>query len=203
MTLRPDVTIVGGGLAGLTLALQLKSALPTLDIVVTERRAYPVPETTFKVGESLVEVSSWYLDTVLGVGDHLRASHLPKLGLRFFMTDRDNADVGRRPEFGVLTLPHYTFDAAKDGFPGLHLRTYNVDRGRLENHLLERCLEAGVTVLDKSRVTAVALGDPHETVATVGDKRVCECGRAGLSMLPAGSGSWRGGSGSGRSRNTK
>lgn len=63
MTLRPDVTIVGGGLAGLTLALQLKSALPTLDVVVVERREYPVPETTFKVGESLVEVSSWYLGT--------------------------------------------------------------------------------------------------------------------------------------------
>ncbi len=173
MTLRSDVTIVGGGLAGLTLALHLKSALPTLDVVVIERREYPVPETTFKVGESLVEVSSWYLDRVLGVGDHLRASHLPKLGLRFFMTDRDNADVGRRPEFGVLTLPHYTFDAAKDGFPGLHLRTYNVDRGRLENHLFERCLDVGAVVLDKTRVTAITLGDPHETVANVaGQERV-------------------------------
>lgn len=165
MTLRADVTIVGGGLAGLTLALQLKASLPALEVVVLERRGYPVPETTFKVGESLVEVSSWYLDKVLGVGDHLRAAHLPKLGLRFFMTDGDNAELARRAEFGVLTLSDYTFDPAKDGFPGLHLRTYNVDRGRLENHLLERCLEVGVTVLDNTKVAAVTLGNPHEVAA--------------------------------------
>ena len=165
MILRPDVTIVGGGLAGLTLALQLKSSLPPLDVVVVERKGYPAPETTFKVGESLVEVSSWYLDKVLGVGDHLRAEHLPKLGLRFFMTERDNVDLGSRPEFGVLTLPHHNFDAARDGFPGLHLRTYNVARGRLENHLFERCLEAGAIVLDNTRVTEVTLGNPHEVVA--------------------------------------
>ena len=165
MTFRPDVTIVGGGLAGLTLALQLKAALPALDVVVLERRGYPVPETTFKVGESLVEVSSWYLDKVLGVGDHLRSAHLPKLGLRFFMTDRDNGELARRAEFGVLTLPNYAFDPAKDGFPGLHLRTYNVDRGRLENHLFARCLEAGVSVLDNTRVAAVTVGRPHEVAA--------------------------------------
>ena len=36
-----DLVILGGGLAGLTLALQLKKRLPTLDILVLERRQHP------------------------------------------------------------------------------------------------------------------------------------------------------------------
>jgi len=35
---RHDVLIAGGGLAGLTLALQLKDAMPDLDLRVIERR---------------------------------------------------------------------------------------------------------------------------------------------------------------------
>ena len=120
-------------------------------------------------------------------------------GLRFFMTDRDNADVGRRPEFGVLSLPHYNFDAAKDGFPGLHLRTYNVDRGRLENHLVR-----AVSGSRRNRPRQVQGHCRHSWRSarnrrrTWMDRRVCGCARAGLSMLPAGSGSWRGGWVSGR-----
>ena len=84
MTRSSDVVIIGGGLAGLTLALQLRQVLPTLSVTVLEQHRYPVPETTFKVGESMVEVSSWYLREVLGLGNHLIESHLPKFGLRFF-----------------------------------------------------------------------------------------------------------------------
>ena len=38
-----DLAIIGGGLAGLTLALQLKREQPELDIVVLERGRWPVP----------------------------------------------------------------------------------------------------------------------------------------------------------------
>ena len=39
----PDVTILGGGLAGLTLAIQLRNRFPRLDVRVLERRKHPVP----------------------------------------------------------------------------------------------------------------------------------------------------------------
>ena len=165
MTCYSDVIIVGGGLAGLTLALQLRQTLPMLSVTVLEKHRYPVPETTFKVGESMVEVSSWYLREILGLGDHLMESHLPKFGLRFFMSEHDNSDLGCRPEFGPLSSSENIPNKPKKHLPGIHLPTYNVDRGRLENHLLECCRETDIEVLEACKVKSLNLGNPHELVA--------------------------------------
>ena len=56
-----DVVITGGGLAGLTLALQLKQSFADLDILVLERRVHPVPIAAHKVGESTVEIGAQLL----------------------------------------------------------------------------------------------------------------------------------------------
>ena len=56
-----DVLIAGGGLAGLSLAHQLISASPELDITVVEKRKFPVPRAIAKIGESTVEIGSHYL----------------------------------------------------------------------------------------------------------------------------------------------
>lgn len=165
MKLYSDVVIIGGGLAGLTLALQLRQTFPMLSVTVLEKHRYPVPETTFKVGESMVEVSSWYLRETLGLGDHLLASHLPKFGLRFFMSNSDNKDLGCRPEFGPLSSSENIPMKPMKHLPGIHLPTYNVDRGRLENHLLECCRQTNVEVLEACKVKNLNLGHPHEIVA--------------------------------------
>ena len=53
-----DVIVLGGGLAGLSLAIQLKRQDPAIDVAVIERRAHPVREAAHKVGESTVETGA-------------------------------------------------------------------------------------------------------------------------------------------------
>ena len=65
-----DVIVAGGGLAGLTLALQLKQRMPALSITVVERRKHPVPHGAHKVGESSVEIGAHYFENVLGLRLH-------------------------------------------------------------------------------------------------------------------------------------
>ncbi|MEK9877492.1 MAG: NAD(P)-binding protein, partial [Betaproteobacteria bacterium] len=59
------VTILGGGLAGMSLALQLKYKRPNIGITVIEKNSYPVNDTTAKVGESTVEIAAHYFGDVL------------------------------------------------------------------------------------------------------------------------------------------
>lgn len=142
-----DLVIVGGGLAGLTLALQLKRSQADLDIVVLERATYPVPEITHKIGESTVELGSWYLAETLGLRDHLDQAQLRKFGLRFFF-GAEGGDLDRADELGV---------SAAFATP-----TWQVDRGRMENELAERARAAGVRVMDGVRVTRVETGAPQQ-----------------------------------------
>ena len=66
-----DLTILGGGLAGLSLALQVRQQLPDAKITVLEKRQHPVPEAAHKVGESTVEVAAHYFGKVLGLKQHI------------------------------------------------------------------------------------------------------------------------------------
>ena len=83
-----DVLILGGGLAGLTLALQLRRQQPSLSVTVVERRSHPVREAAHKVGESTVEIGAHYFAEVLGLREHLESAQIRKYGLRYFFTDR-------------------------------------------------------------------------------------------------------------------
>ena len=103
-----DVAILGGGLAALTLGLQLKAARPQTSIAILEKRVGPAPEAAFKVGESTVEVSTNYFADVVGMRDHLDAEQLPKCGLRFFFPAGNNEDIALRVEYGSPAIPPST-----------------------------------------------------------------------------------------------
>lgn len=146
-----DVTILGGGLAGLTLALQCRQRLPDAKIVVLEKREHPVPEAAFKVGESTVEVAAHYFGEVLDLKEHIRERQLPKLGLRFFFPAGDNSKIEDRLEVG--------------GKRYAPCPSYQLDRGRLENHLADLCLERGIDFTDQAKIKSISLGsrrEPHE-----------------------------------------
>lgn len=144
-----DVSVVGGGAAALTLALELRRARPTARIQVVEPNVHPVPEITHTVGESTVEVSAHYLRDRLGLGDHLSTAQIRKMGLRMFFSDDHNTDIARRMELGSSSFVPQV--------------TYQIDRGRLENELSRRCLAEGVEITH-GRVSSVHLTDgssPH------------------------------------------
>jgi flavin-dependent dehydrogenase len=145
-----DVAILGGGLAGLTLGLQLKQERPETTIVTLEKRSGPAPLAAFKVGESTVEMSAHYFSKVVGMKDHMDADQLPKAGLRFFFPAHGNTDIARRVEWGAPRWP---------GVPA-----YQLDRGLFENELATRNRAAGVELLDGARVQEVDLASAGHTI---------------------------------------
>jgi len=156
---RYDAVVLGGGLAGLTLALQLRQARPGTRILVLERRPFPVPEAAHKVGESTVEIAAEYFTHVLGLKEHILENQLPKNGLRFFWKSEPNASMEDGLELGWATV--------------LPAPTYQLDRGVFENYLAEQAVQHGITLVDGARVTAVKLGEgtaDHEVTYGLGAK---------------------------------
>jgi flavin-dependent dehydrogenase len=142
-----DVAIVGGGLAGGTLARQLRARLPTLEIGVFERETAP----DFKVGESTVEIASVHLARRLGLSTYLYEHHLPKNGLRFFFDDPDkSAAIEDMSEIGTDALPFHP--------------SFQLDRARLDADLRRMNADDGVLVRTGTRVTGIEPGSatrPH------------------------------------------
>lgn len=137
-----EVAILGGGLAGLTLAKQLLMQRPEIRVAVIEKRNFPVCETTCKVGESTVEIGAHYFGEELQLKKHLTDQQLPKFGLRFFFKDAWQS-LAEGTEVGGSTF----FSAP----------SYQVDRGRLENFLAESVTDMGATVFSGSRIREVEL----------------------------------------------
>ncbi len=157
-----DVAILGGGLAGLTLAIQLRRQLPDVAVTVLERRRHPVREAAFKVGESTVEIGAHYLAEVLGLREHLETAQIRKFGFRFFFSE-GSRDIGRCTELGVSRL--------------LPTPSWQIDRGRFENFLGEHARALGVTFVDGAVVRGIELAEPAP--AQAGDEHVVRYERDG------------------------
>src|SRR6201996_250651 len=149
-----DVAILGGGLAGLTLGLQLKEARPETSIFIAEKRQGRAPEAAFKVGESTQEIACHYFGNVLGLMEHMERDQLRKCGLRFWFPAGDNSQIAERIERG----------------PRAHapVPSWQFDRGRFENYLGERNHAAGVDLFGGSFITNVEVGDPHRVTIVRG-----------------------------------
>lgn len=149
-----DIVICGGGLAGLSLARQLRMMNADWSILVLDRLKRPLPEITFKVGESSTEIGSHYLGHVLGLEEYIEEQHLEKLGLRYFykpdqvepaLPGQSRDDLSAYAELGL-----YTYPPAK---------SYQVERGKLETHLRNLVVEDGVTLLEGVQIRDIDIRD--------------------------------------------
>ena len=142
-----DVVIIGGGLAGLTLALQLRQRFDGIRVLVLERRAHPVPEACHKIGESSVEIGAHYFQHVLGLEQHLVQCQLKKFGFRFFFSE-GQADIAKVTELGA-SRP-------------LPVTSWQIDRGIFENFLGHEVQRQGAEFVDNALVRSVTLAEPGD-----------------------------------------
>lgn len=138
-----DVLVAGGGLAGLTLAIQLRRRCPDLSVLVADRRPDPLPPEQHKVGESAVELGAYYFREIIGAKAHLRSEQIVKAGLGLYMTDRSNRDITSRAEL-VAGRP-------------VPFETYNIHRTSFEAALIDLAKELGVEVWGDTNIRELKL----------------------------------------------
>lgn len=131
-----DAVVIGGGFCGAASAVLLKRWHPQARILVVEQ----TDAFRRKVGEATVEVSSIFLHRVLGLYDHLSREHLPKHGLRYWFTDHPERSLFEMSEVGPGEAPR--------------LPSFQLDRGKLDQYLLELAQQEGCEVLRPAKVKA-------------------------------------------------
>lgn len=169
-----DVVVVGGSIAGSATALQLLrggrgcdcgagrgcdcAGLETrLRVLVVERQA----ELGRRVGESTVELSTYFLTRVLGLTRHLNEKHTVKQGFRYWFTNERARDMGGCTEMGGRYLSR--------------VGSYQVDRAELDAEVLRRVESLGGEVWRPARVRSLVLeagGAQTLTVVIDGQERV-------------------------------
>ena len=144
-----DVVIIGGALAGASAGLLLRREHPSVRVLIIERgEAFD-----FKVGESTSEVAGYFLSRVLNLGGWLGREQIAKNGLRFWFNGQGNTELKKCVEIG----------------PKLQVRlpAWQLDRSRLDAHVLSEAVEAGCMLWRPATVTAVNVDGPGPHSLTV------------------------------------
>lgn len=137
-----DVVIVGGAFSGAATAQLIKRKQPNARVLIIEKNA----EFDRKVGESTTEVSSCFMTRILGLANYLGHEQLAKQGLRMWFCNSPDQKFDDCVEIG----PRY----------GSRVQTFQVDRAKLDSHLLQCAVDAGCELMRPAKVTRIELNGP-------------------------------------------
>jgi len=135
-----DVVIMGGAAAGASAAILLKRQMPHVRVLVVEK----TDKFDWKVGESTVEISAYFLSRVLKQYDHLSRDQLPKQAFRYWFWNESVTSLQESSEVGPTQL--------------VRTPSFQIDRSKLDEQLLKVAGEEGSEVWRPARVTDVKLG---------------------------------------------
>src|SRR6266446_3630456 len=136
-----DVVIIGGAFSGAATALMLKRNKPDARVLIIEKTV----EFDRKVGESTTEVSSCYMTRILGLTHYLGHHQLAKQGLRLWFSNRPDQRFDDCVEVGTRY---------QSRLPG-----FQVDRAKLDSHMLDLAVEAGCELWRPAKVTNLELNN--------------------------------------------
>lgn len=144
-----DVIVVGAGVAGAATAYRLLKAQPALRVLILDRST----TSHKKIGESTVEVSSYFLGRTLNLTDYLIQHHVTKQGLRFWFSN-DQCE---------------TLDDCSEVGPTYHvnLPAYQVDRAELDEEILRRAESMGARSIRPARVRRIELNAGGQQVVAL------------------------------------
>jgi 2-polyprenyl-6-methoxyphenol hydroxylase-like FAD-dependent oxidoreductase len=161
-----DVIIIGGGLAGLSLARQL--TLTSNKTILLLEKSPQIPTPRQKVGEATVQLSGYYFSKVLDLEDHLLQEHLMKYNLRFYW---------KTPGSNAGSYENYSQSYIRDLS---NIASYQLDRNRIERELLNRLRQC------PSVAVQTGISDLSLTLSQTGMHRVdYSCGRESRSIEAA------------------
>jgi flavin-dependent dehydrogenase len=134
-----DVVIIGGAVAGASAAVLLKRRVPHHKVLVVEK----ADRFDWKVGESTVEISAYFLTRVLKLYDHLSREQLPKQAFRYWFFNGEVSNLREASEVGPTQLARTP--------------SFQLDRSKLDEHLIHLAEEEGSDVWRPARVTGFEL----------------------------------------------
>ncbi len=134
-----DVVVVGGAIAGASTGILLKRQMPHARVLIVEK----TDQFDWKVGESTVEVSAYFLTRVLKQYEHLSREQLPKQAFRYWFYNDSVTSLREASEVGPTQLARTP--------------SFQLDRSKLDEHLLKVAAEEGSEVWRPARVTDVDL----------------------------------------------
>lgn len=135
-----DVVVVGGAVAGTSTAILLRRQLPGARVLVVEKgEAFD-----WKVGESTVEISAYFLTRVLKLWDYLSREQLPKQAFRYWFHNEKVTCLREASEVGPTQLARTP--------------SFQIDRAKLDEHLIGLAASEGAEVWRPAKVVDFTLG---------------------------------------------